>query len=712
MAKERTFNNPCIARLIFFTLMQLGDLDEAKYAFRAYMEIVGLSDTDKMDTNGIEVTPNGVLEVNAKVEAIQKKLKRMASLNDPLIQESEALVLKVLLAAIILYGRECQQGVLAANLADLALELARESASGNQQLDSDLLAKCYRAHGAAYGLRALQCDEPELRSELHGDALHSLTKAVELQATWDSYYELAVQQAQMRDIGSAVTSITHSIQLRSDHLPSWHLLALLSTSRQFHQLPKALQAVEAGLKACDLPTFSPLSSGIPMISWNGEDNSRHHFDIAEAYLTTRMTQIQLLETLEGPETVLSYYSELFTLYAKLAQQLGLVNGELEAAASSSTSSSSATSFTEESKTSLMVDSLAVPGSNNNRRSSVSSRTRSHSVSSKNNHESIDRQRSNGTLGSTLQQQGVTNGNRVPKASNSEETISNRKPSSDKQPKEKKKRGLIDMRLGKRIHSVSSSTGASFSSQDKQSQSSTVSSRQPSRQLLDNVSLASMVAPSFSSFTSTNNNSRRGSDATTLVSYNGAVHSKENAFGRYQRERWNTLVVKLWVMCTGSFIKAGRLDEAVQAILEAEEIGLTDADVWHQLGLLCLEAHRLKEKKKQNDGDDSDDDEEELYDTALDAFKKALAINPDHIQTHVDMASAWIHQKETQWELAEALLDRTTRSFGWDHEEAWFLLGSVYRHQQSLERAKDCLLYALELSETKPLRPFTILPRFV
>ncbi|CAO3593098.1 unnamed protein product [Absidia cylindrospora] len=734
-AKEKTFNNACIGRLLFFTLMRLGDLDEAKYAFRGYMEMVGLSDTDKTESNGIEVTANGAQDVHSKVETVQKKLKLMADLNDPMIFESEALVLKVLLAAILLYGRESHQGELASNLADLALELARESITSNEPSDNDLLAKCYRAHGAAYGLRASQCDDPELRSELHGDALHSLTKAAELQPTWDSYYELAVQQAQMRDIGSAVTSISHSLQLRSDHLPSWHLLALLSTSRQFHQLPKALQAIEAGLKACDLPAFSPLSSGIPMMSWdnNDEDNSRHHFDIAEAYLTTRMTQIQLLETLEGPDAVLSFYSDLFTIYAKLAQQLGLVNGELEAAASTS-SSISGNGSTSDSRASLMVDNLSVSGgsyNNNGRRPSFASRTRSLSTSTSNMTDTGDRQRSNGTIHPTTS---TSHGNdiNVPKASNSEETISSRKPSIDKQkPKEKKKRGLIDMRLGKRIQSASNHTSASLTSnQEKQSQGSIhpttgVSSRRPSRPLLDNVSLASMVAPSFSSFSS----SRRGSDVGTLVSSSSGYgdmssstihHSKENAFGQNQRQRWNSLVVKLWVMCTSSFIKAGRLDEAVQAILEAEELGLTDADVWHQLGLLCLKAYQVKKDAlvaSTSTGDsnkDEDDECEELYNTALDAFKKALAIDPDHIQTHVDMASTWIqHQdREAEWELAEALLDRTTKSLGWDHEEAWYLLGSVYRHQDSMERAKNCLLYALELAETKPLRPFTLLPRFV
>lgn len=236
------------------------------------------------------------------------------------------------------------------------------------------------------------------------------------------------------------------------------------------------------------------------------------------------------------------------------------------------------------------------------------------------------------------------------------------------------------------------------------------SKQTSKVLLDNVSLASMVAPSFSSL-----NSRRGSDAVTLFNYNTSG-DKENAFGEKQRERWNSLVVKLWIMCTSSFIKSDRLDEAVQAISEAEEIGLTDADVWHQLGLLCLRAYELNKKAESSSSKHDNVNEsnnEELYDTALDAFKKALAIQPNHVQTHVDMAKAWIEHKDNpQWELAEALLDNTTKSLGWDHEEAWYLLGLAHRQRNSLERSKEYLLYALQLSETKPLRSFKIVPRFV
>ncbi|KAI9307106.1 hypothetical protein BJ944DRAFT_198193 [Cunninghamella echinulata] len=724
-AKEKTFNSPYITRLIFFTLMRLGDLDEAKYALRAYLETVGLSDVDKTESSGIEVTPNGILEVTEKAELILKRIKLLSEMSDAGTadyQEDEFTVIQVLLAAVLLYGRELEQGELASNLADVALELARES--GNSKIDTELLAKCYRTHGAAYGLRASQSDDPEVRSELHGDSLHSLNKAVELQPSWDSYYELAVQQAQMRDISGSVSSVLQALQLKSDHLPSYHLLALLSTSKQIHQFPKALQAVEAGLKATDINQLIPISSNMPMMSWSDEANSHEQFDQAEAYLTIRMTQIQLLETLEGSEAVLKLYGDLFTIYSKLSLQLGLKNGELHAATVQQSSSNeygytssqfmnigdNGSAANENMSSSTSTTTTA---NNTKRRASFSSRSRSRSRSISSNHnQSLDNsdKQSIATTATATTNNPAANG--APKSSNSEEIISNRKPSEDKnKPKDKKKRSIIDMRLGKRIQSVSSMNNSSSTNSIAEKQTQGSSTPVSSKALLDNVSLASMVAPSFSSL-----NSRRGSDAVTLFNYNASSVDKENGFGQKQRERWNSLVVKLWIMCTSSFIKSDRLDEAVHAITEAEEIGLTDADVWHQLGLLCLRAYELNNKtnaSKWNKDDQEYKNNEELYDTALDAFKKALAIQPNHVPTHVDMAKAWIEHKETpQWELAEALLDNTTKSLGWDNEEAWYLLALAHRHRKSLERSKECLLYALQLSETKPLRSFKILPRFV
>lgn len=42
----------------------------------------------------------------------------------------------------------------------------------------------------------------------------------------------------------------------------------------------------------------------------------------------------------------------------------------------------------------------------------------------------------------------------------------------------------------------------------------------------------------------------------------------------------------------------------------------------------------------------------------------------------------------------------------------YLLGTVYKEQGDFARAKECLLYALELDESTPMGSFRELPRFV
>ncbi|KAI8061074.1 hypothetical protein BC940DRAFT_310760 [Gongronella butleri] len=709
-AKAKTFNSASITRLLFFTLVRLGEFDEAKHAFRSYMETVGLPDSD--------VPLDDAFDVADKVALIQRKLKIHASVGKDekaaAIDENEATILEVLHAAVLMYARDFMDGHVATQLADIALELAREATDAT--IPSSLLATCYRIRGTAYGVRASQCDAPEQRAEYHGEAVHSLTKSVDLDnASAIGFYELAVQQAQMRDVVHALHNVSQALQRQPSHLPSWHLLALLSSCKQIHQYPKALQALEAGLKQVDLSSFQATMIGsMAMTSWRqDEPNFSRHVDLAEAYLSVRMTQIEMLEMLEGAEAVLASYTDLFATYGKLSQQLGLVYGELANAPGIDQGSKS-------SNASFIVDNLSIPPSSASttptRRLSVSSRSHQHLHPA-----SAANMSQNGSVASTI----VT-----AKPSHSEEIVSQRMAASERhqtpvyaaslpsttKSKEKKKRGLIDMRLGRRIHSVSNADKHNASAQQLNatrtaSQHDAASTDTSSKRVLDTkVSLASMVAPSFSSLTTLG---RRNSEVSTTWSTLQPVQ-KENAFVRHQRERWDALMVKIWVTCTSSFIKAGRLDQAVHAIMEAEEIGLTDANVWHQLGVLCWHAYKLARDHATSSDNGATDDEnpDALYDTAMDAFKKALAIDPDHIATHIDMATAFIeHTSAPQWELAEAMLERTTKSLGWDQQHAWYLLGRVYQQQNDMQRAKDCYMYALELSETSPIRSFALLPRF-
>jgi hypothetical protein len=153
--------------------------------------------------------------------------------------------------------------------------------------------------------------DEEKRSDYQNESITSLKKAAELDSrSWQTYYELGLQQALLKDMVSASSSIRRSIKLNGNFLPSWHLLSLVQSSRQFNALPRALQVMDAGLKESDL---WDLKTSKRM----EQDDELEMYDEAEHYMRLRMSQTYLLELLEGPHAVLDVYSDLYQTYASI-----------------------------------------------------------------------------------------------------------------------------------------------------------------------------------------------------------------------------------------------------------------------------------------------------------------------------------------------------------------------------------------------------------
>ncbi|KAI7886762.1 TPR-like protein [Lichtheimia hyalospora FSU 10163] len=651
-AKEHTFNSPSITCYLFFTLVRVGQFDEARYAFNSYMMLSGASDFAKLlETDNVDAR-----EISTCATVICKRLS--------ILQESWADIrdktIKVLLAGVTLYGNHYNDGKTAAVMAELAVEIVEQ-----MDMEKAIQATCYHSCGIAHGIFASQCDSPDTRSDYHKRSIDCLKRATDYQDSWQSWYELALQQAVVRDLQSAASSITRSIQLKKDHLPSWHLLALIYSCNQ-HQdkTTEALQLLETGIEQSKVLTIlGDIPSEMPVVSWTGEKTSSEYFYHAESYLELSMSQIQLLEKLEGAEAVLGLFPELFTLHSKLSSDLGLQDSPISQ--NGSRKPSTVSTSTEEATTATII------------------RKASH-----------DRPRANSAASSPVPPRRM-------RSSSSDDARSDRKPATTASMSElhpnrglnregskslrKKSIHLIDVGFARRIGS-NNSQGSSrkTSSSTLLEGSNTSSSLRRSSSVTTESSMLSLFAPSPSS-----------------AQVKTSLFRSSNIFINQQRERWYQLLIKLWLLSTTTFIHAGRIEEATKAVMEAEEqllLGqLNDANVWHQLGVVCI--------KKANETQ-----VEELRETGLDAFKKALAIHPDHVDTLVDMARCFIDMKE--WELAENHLDRATQGYGWDHAEAWYLLGVCHRERQDMQRAKECFAYALELSETTPLQPFTLLPRFV
>jgi tetratricopeptide (TPR) repeat protein len=104
--------------------------------------------------------------------------------------------------------------------------------------------------------------------------------------------------------------------------------------------------------------------------------------------------------------------------------------------------------------------------------------------------------------------------------------------------------------------------------------------------------------------------------------------------------------------------------------------------------------------------------------AIDAFHKVLFIAPDDIAATVHLCRVYLEPRDTGgWggdrragevemsnvDLAAGLLAQLTRGPGWDSAEAWYFLAKACALQGRKERERECLSFALVLSERRGLR---------
>ncbi|KAF9095692.1 hypothetical protein BGX23_000103 [Mortierella sp. AD031] len=148
-------------------------------------------------------------------------------------------------------------------------------------------------------------------------------------------------------------------------------------------------------------------------------------------------------------------------------------------------------------------------------------------------------------------------------------------------------------------------------------------------------------------------------------------------------RANKVLATLWLLSASAFRRLDRMEESLRAIEEAERVDASNPDVWYNLGLLYA---------AQGD-----------QETASVSFSKALALAPYHPACLTRVGQSYLEAGSL--EMAESVLDTTTKSQGWNSAEAWFYLGKVFEATDRLPRAKECLWYALDLEQSRPIRDF-------
>ncbi|CEQ42169.1 SPOSA6832_03951, partial [Sporobolomyces salmonicolor] len=195
-------------------------------------------------------------------------------------------------------------------------------------------------------------------------------------------------------------------------------------------------------------------------------------------------------------------------------------------------------------------------------------------------------------------------------------------------------------------------------------------------------------------------------------------------------RATKLLVDIWLTSAASFRRAGKLDEAQGAVFEAEQLDAEDPDVWSQASLFSLLrrsgpllTHPLRCSQLAQlhiaRGETA---------RARVVLQKAFSFDVDHLPSLILFSrlyltppspsppspspvdstqssspadpSSWVHR---QLPFAESLLDTLTKRRGWDSPEAWFELSRCYKHTERREKEKECLVWALQLEETRSVR---------
>ncbi|KAJ6524440.1 hypothetical protein DFH09DRAFT_1372181 [Mycena vulgaris] len=168
-----------------------------------------------------------------------------------------------------------------------------------------------------------------------------------------------------------------------------------------------------------------------------------------------------------------------------------------------------------------------------------------------------------------------------------------------------------------------------------------------------------------------------------------------------QSKWNQRTARetrlesdLWLMSAATFRRLGKIEQAKAAIQEAEVKDEGNPAVWVQLGLYYVALGHTQH--------------------AIDAFQKALFINPDDVAASVHMCRLYLTPEGSSRtaedeidpnnvDLAAGMLAHLTRGPGWDVPEAWYFLAKAYGIQDRKDRERECLSLALQLSEQRGVR---------
>ncbi|KAH9810668.1 hypothetical protein DFH28DRAFT_1097918 [Melampsora americana] len=697
-ATHRTFHSHKILRYLVHLLSAQHAFEEAAQALDLYVQLF----TKAKEIESPKGSPDPTRPdpgVGSPSDAMNSSVNQNGNSMEASDHDSDEDFIETLVFGCRIWIRFLLDPEKAFALITHASELIEANKTKSRPIDKSLEARVERFLGLAAGAQA-QLADGETRPELHATYLKHLTRAAELDPnSFDNLYHLAFAQAELRDIDSATVSARKAVDINSNKKIGWHLLGLLTSASKEPRL--ALDIIEIGL------------------SDDGDDVSEN----ASGMRTPKRNDVSgtpVLGTLTPPINTESP-SDLG------GASNGISSPESNAYSSANDSPAHERDISSESNS----DALSTP-----RRDTflnVPSHTKSSSRTSPNSTGSpaLEQQR-NGSIDDDVEELEAMMQLRITKNVILESTDGPEVALNDQQalfsyfaqiaPRLKRgssqqmspygtnsKPGMTSIASVTTTadRSEASNTGDQLASRSRSTiirrkligkkgstDVTTTPTGSPNKPVSRAIS-SSLRHPRHGSNSVSEKRSVMASKTSLLKSESGnlALNENQDQVGNEMIEgkvsKADKLLQSLWLMSAATFRRWGKMDECLGAIQEAESLDSDEADVWVQYALYKLSISDLN--------------------NAIESLSKALSFSDDHISAIVHISR--ILKEEGSLEVSEGLLETLTITNGWDVPEAWFLLSEIYSMTDRKKRSRDCLVYALDLEQSKPIRPLRFaLPR--
>ncbi|KAI0694071.1 hypothetical protein BC835DRAFT_1487974 [Cytidiella melzeri] len=719
-ATRLTFNSLRIYRHMSRLFSASGDHELAQRTLRLYIQVV--SKARQAATSGNETTETSSADVTSDFDSDKQWVQTLV--------QGSRLFCRVALEEVD-YGEAVQ-------LAKEAGEIIEKAKARLDLRDKELVASVHLAEGIWHSVTAYVEQDPRKRTERLTRSLESLRAAGAIFPCASTHHHLALALTRSgitKDIRAAIEHARSAVELDSNEPRHWHLLGLLLAATGDWKAAKSVLDIAIGLVETDLvediapaePTGVPDADGLnirdfahsedvvtnghagpltnvpvlilprdvtdiplsaTLLQPMGDRPQPTHQERFEYALQMRMTQLALIEHVEGVENVSDNWLEVFAWFrekrpASLDDRRKSIDGRR---ASLDTGRTDATSI----RTHLPQGLL-----DTQRPEVVIS-----SQESSDDHSTIPTPIPITITPATPGIPNFDNGE-----SSSRETIGEKRCASlDEKDRDtsrgKKVRDVLKsgvhkgqarmVTISKKIgHGVGRSASLNLkrtnSAPDFHSvlghtpfQASSIHLRQTHSIHASQQDLGLLEVPPPPRTSSPDPATKHQSNART--------------------SRDSRLLSDLWLMSAAIFRRQGKIEQVRGAIQEAEVRDEDNPNVWVQLGLY----HSAMSDNYR----------------AAEAFRKALFIRPNHVFATVYLCqiyltpetSSAVQKKERMDErnvdIAAGLLADLTRGGGWDVPEAWYYLAKAYKLQGRRDRERECLNFALTLSETRGVRDVT------